>query len=70
MCISLHRASGGPLAIDPQTDGPLKVRVNFEITAGTGRVAARVQSATLCRCGGSASKSFCDGAHLTNGFRS
>ncbi len=60
----------GPLAIDPQTDGPLKVRGNLEITAGTGRVVARVQSAMLCRCGGSANKPFCDGTHMKNGFRS
>ena len=32
----------GPLAIDPQTDGPLQVRGNLEITSGTGRVVARV----------------------------
>ena len=63
-------ARDGPLAIDPQTDGPLKVRGNLEITAGTGRVVARVQSAMLCRCGGSANKPFCDGTHAKNGFRS
>jgi CDGSH-type Zn-finger protein/uncharacterized Fe-S cluster protein YjdI len=60
----------GPLAIDPQTDGPLKVRGNLEITAGTGRVVARVQTAMLCRCGGSKNKPFCDGSHSKIGFRS
>lgn len=60
----------GPLAIDPQTDGPLKVRGNLEITAGTGRVVARVQTALLCRCGGSSTKPFCDGTHRKNGFKS
>jgi CDGSH-type Zn-finger protein len=60
----------GPLNIDPQTDGPLVVRGNLEITAGTGRVVARVQTARLCRCGGSANKPFCDNSHLKNGFRS
>lgn len=61
---------GGPLAIDPQTDGPLQIRGNLEITSGTGRVVARVQSAKLCRCGGSNTKPFCDGTHAKNGFRS
>ena len=60
----------GPLAIDPQMDGPLQVRGNLEIVSGTGRCVARVQQATLCRCGGSASKPFCDGTHARIGFRS
>jgi CDGSH-type Zn-finger protein/uncharacterized Fe-S cluster protein YjdI len=59
----------GPLAIDPQPNGPLSVRGNLEITSGTGRVVARVTSAMLCRCGGSASKPFCDGTHARIGFR-
>ncbi len=60
----------GPLAIDPQTDGPLQVRGNVEIISGTGRVVARLTSAKLCRCGGSNTKPFCDGSHARNGFRS
>ncbi|HEV8550294.1 MAG TPA: CDGSH iron-sulfur domain-containing protein, partial [Polyangiaceae bacterium] len=60
----------GPLAIDPQTDGPLQVRGNLEITSGTGRVVARVTQARLCRCGGSSTKPFCDGTHARIGFRS
>jgi CDGSH-type Zn-finger protein/uncharacterized Fe-S cluster protein YjdI len=60
----------GPLAIDPETDGPLRVRGNLEITSGTGRVVARVVQARLCRCGGSANKPFCDGTHARIGFRS
>jgi CDGSH-type Zn-finger protein len=60
----------GPLAIDPQLDGPLSVRGNIEITSGTGRVVARLTSARLCRCGGSATKPFCDGTHASIGFRS
>lgn len=60
----------GPLAIDPEPDGPLRVRGNLEITSGTGRVVARVVQARLCRCGGSANKPFCDGTHARIGFRS
>ena len=60
----------GPLAVEPQTDGPLQVRGNLEITSGTGRVVARVQQARLCRCGGSATKPFCDGTHARIGFKS
>lgn len=60
----------GPLAIDPQTDGPLQIRGNLEITSGTGRVVARVTSARLCRCGASNNKPFCDGTHVRIGFTS
>jgi CDGSH-type Zn-finger protein/uncharacterized Fe-S cluster protein YjdI len=60
----------GVLAIDPQANGPLRVRGNLEITSGTGRVVARVTSASLCRCGGSANKPFCDGTHTKIGFKS
>ena len=60
----------GVLAIDPQTDGPLRVRGNLEITSGTGRAVARVTQARLCRCGGSGNKPFCDGTHAKIGFRS
>jgi CDGSH-type Zn-finger protein/uncharacterized Fe-S cluster protein YjdI len=61
---------GGPLAIDPQPDGPLRVRGNLEIISGTGRVVARTTSVKLCRCGGSQSKPFCDGTHARIGFKS
>jgi CDGSH-type Zn-finger protein/uncharacterized Fe-S cluster protein YjdI len=60
----------GVLAIDPQLNGPLSIRGNLEITSGTGRVVARVTTAKLCRCGGSATKPFCDGTHARIGFKS
>ena len=59
-----------PLAIDPQPDGPLRVRGNLEIVSGTGRVIARITNAKLCRCGASESKPFCDGSHARVGFKS
>ncbi|MBA3940294.1 MAG: hypothetical protein C0520_03685 [Sphingopyxis sp.] len=60
----------GPLAIDPELDGPLQVKGNLEIVSGTGRMIAGVQRARLCRCGGSNSKPFCDNTHRKIGFRS
>ncbi len=63
-------ARDGTLAIEPETDGPLRVRGNLEIVSGTGRVVARVTQARLCRCGGSGNKPFCDGTHARIGFRS
>lgn len=60
----------GPLAIDPQPNGPLALRGNLQIISGTGRVVARTVTANLCRCGGSGTKPFCDGTHARIGFRS
>ena len=60
----------GALSVEPETDGPLQVRGNLEIVSGTGRVVARLTQARLCRCGGSATKPFCDGTHARIGFRS
>jgi CDGSH-type Zn-finger protein/uncharacterized Fe-S cluster protein YjdI len=60
----------GGLDIEPELNGPLKVRGNLEITSGTGRVVARLRTAKLCRCGGSGNKPFCDGTHSKIGFSS
>ncbi len=60
----------GVLSISPEPNGPLTVEGNLELTTGTGRVVARIQSGRLCRCGGSANKPFCDGTHARIGFRS
>ena len=61
---------GGRLQIRPELDGPLVVTGNVEICAGTGRTIDRVTATRLCRCGGSATKPFCDGTHARIGFRS
>jgi CDGSH-type Zn-finger protein/uncharacterized Fe-S cluster protein YjdI len=59
----------GELHIEPEPDGPLAVRGALEVLSGTGRMVCRVTQARLCRCGGSATKPFCDGTHATIGFR-
>jgi CDGSH-type Zn-finger protein/uncharacterized Fe-S cluster protein YjdI len=59
----------GVLAVDPQTDGPLKVSGNLEIMSGTGRVVARTTTTWLCRCGASKNKPFCDSSHKKIGFK-
>jgi len=63
-------ARDGPLAIEPELDGPLQVRGNLEILSGTGRTVATVETARLCRCGASKTKPFCDESHRKIGFRS
>lgn len=61
---------GGRLTVEPTVNGPLQVDGNLEICCGTGHTIQRVQTARLCRCGGSANKPFCDGSHARIGFRS
>jgi CDGSH-type Zn-finger protein/uncharacterized Fe-S cluster protein YjdI len=61
---------GGRLQIRPEPDGPLAVTGSVEICTGTGRTIDRMTMTRLCRCGGSASKPFCDGTHARIGFRS
>jgi CDGSH-type Zn-finger protein/uncharacterized Fe-S cluster protein YjdI len=58
----------GPLAVTPLANGPLQLRGNLEICAGTGRTVARVTETRLCRCGQSKNKPFCDLSHLAAGF--
>jgi CDGSH-type Zn-finger protein len=59
---------GGPVEVEPLRNGPLRVRGNLELCAGTGRVFARRTEARLCRCGQSKTKPFCDGSHVAAGF--
>jgi CDGSH-type Zn-finger protein/uncharacterized Fe-S cluster protein YjdI len=58
----------GVVDIRPEPNGPLSVRGNMEICAGTGRTIDRVSRARLCRCGQSANKPFCDNSHERVGF--
>ena len=60
----------GTLRIMPVTDGPLQMAGSLEICSGTGRTVSRTENVRLCRCGGSASKPFCDGSHARIAFRS
>jgi CDGSH-type Zn-finger protein/uncharacterized Fe-S cluster protein YjdI len=63
----------GPLIIEPQRNGPLRVQGNLEMCAGTGRSVFKVgapnaDQTALCRCGNSRNKPFCDGSHAAAGF--
>ncbi len=58
----------GKLTITPLENGPLMCKGNMEICSGTGRRLNRTQQTSLCRCGASKSKPYCDGAHVGIGF--
>jgi CDGSH-type Zn-finger protein len=49
-------------------DGPLEVAGEVEILASDGSLIKETTKSYLCRCGHSAKKPFCDGAHKREGF--
>jgi uncharacterized Fe-S cluster protein YjdI/CDGSH-type Zn-finger protein len=72
--LQFRRLAGGPeeahatTTVEPMRNGPLRVTgdIHVRLEDGTEETLPR---ATLCRCGGSARKPFCDNTHLPNGFR-
>lgn len=58
----------GLLRIQPVADGPLVLWGAVELCSDSGRVITRCTGPTLCRCGHSANKPFCDGSHAAAGF--
>lgn len=62
--------TGGKLNVAAVQDGPLMLKGNLSIYAGSGRLAWQGESVALCRCGASKNKPFCDGMHNEIGFKS
>jgi CDGSH-type Zn-finger protein/truncated hemoglobin YjbI len=55
--------------ITPIVDGPYRVRGAIQVVGADGRAYERRERQTLCRCGQSGNKPFCDGSHWYAGFR-
>jgi CDGSH-type Zn-finger protein len=78
-----HGADGERTAVEPGFEpsialvedgvrgvsGPVWVRGRVEVRAGDGHAYEARNRVTLCRCGGSANKPFCDGTHVRQRFR-
>ena len=61
-----------PVTIVCSPNGPLRVTGNIIIKDGQGKefgLGGRT-TISLCRCGHSQNKPFCDGSHVRNGFQS
>ena len=56
------------VAIQPVADGPLVVNGTVDIANRDGTLLSRETGPTLCRCGQSANKPYCDGSHARVGF--
>jgi uncharacterized Fe-S cluster protein YjdI/CDGSH-type Zn-finger protein len=70
-----RRLDGGPqevpeetATVTPMRNGPLLVTGKIEVTREDGTVDT-LPRATLCRCGESLHKPFCDNQHIAAGFR-
>ena len=59
----------GPLRVTVSADGPLLVKGPVTVRSADHRVALVGGAASLCRCGNSGNKPFCDGSHLRVGFK-
>ena len=68
MSESTSQPSNESVTITVGADGPLEVSGPVEILASDGTVLRTTDKAYLCRCGHSAKKPFCDGAHKREGF--
>lgn len=58
----------GPVNIEPQPNGSVKVTGNLEVVTGTGKTVNKTTAVWLCRCGQSKNKPYCDGSHKAAGF--
>jgi uncharacterized Fe-S cluster protein YjdI len=52
------------------TDGPLSLAGRICIQTAAGEVVRETDRVALCRCGATGNQPFCDGSHLTVGFKS
>jgi CDGSH-type Zn-finger protein/uncharacterized Fe-S cluster protein YjdI len=61
-------SEGGPLKVTVLPNGPLSIEGGVTLYDETQAVVFSGRKVSLCRCGGSSRKPFCDATHKTNGF--
>jgi CDGSH-type Zn-finger protein/uncharacterized Fe-S cluster protein YjdI len=59
----------GPLRISCVSDGPLCIDGPFTLLDAAGANIGSAGQGSLCRCGASQQKPWCDGSHIATGFR-
>jgi CDGSH-type Zn-finger protein len=62
------RAGTGIATVTVRPGGPLRITGPMTLASADGRTTAD-EPMVLCRCGGSATKPYCDGTHRRSGFR-
>ena len=65
--VTITPKANGPLVIE----GPVRIMTpdGRELTPPLRKDGKPAEVVVLCRCGGSATKPFCDGTHKRNGFQ-
>lgn len=63
-----HGPTDGVLRVTLEPDGPMHLEGPFVMLSADGQHAAEAGAATLCRCGQSEHKPFCDGSHKKVAF--
>lgn len=58
----------GKVVVTPRANGSILFEGPLEVQSSDGRILFRGEKVSLCRCGHSQTKPFCDGSHKTSGF--
>jgi CDGSH-type Zn-finger protein/uncharacterized Fe-S cluster protein YjdI len=58
----------GKVVVTPRANGSILFEGPVEIQSSDGRILFCGEKVSLCRCGASQTKPFCDGSHKTSGF--
>jgi uncharacterized Fe-S cluster protein YjdI len=56
-------------AVEVMKNGPLMVYGNLKVKDSKGNETTKSKVTAFCRCGASANKPFCDGSHISAGFK-
>jgi uncharacterized Fe-S cluster protein YjdI len=64
-----NQSSKEPVAIQIKPNGPILIQTSCAVTKPDGTVEIREGVTALCRCGASANKPYCDGAHKKIEFK-
>ncbi|MEN9598628.1 MAG: hypothetical protein RL596_939 [Bacteroidota bacterium] len=64
-----NQSSKEPVAIQIKLNGPILIQTSCAVTKPDGTVEIREGVTALCRCGASANKPYCDGAHKKIEFK-
>jgi CDGSH-type Zn-finger protein len=67
---AVEQLPGGLVRITPRPNASLGIAGPLELRSADQSAVIRLEKASLCRCGASKNKPFCDGSHKVIGFQS